>query len=125
MFHHLLSVTLSRLTRPGQPLAHLLNVCPQEPITKEQPSGCAKLGSQVDRSADAAYCSYALQTLHPRHILCHYFDPLNIHPFCQVQEATGMLISGSSALQLLDRTDYLASDLDLDVELPHGDLAVA
>ncbi|KAL0949321.1 hypothetical protein HGRIS_009396 [Hohenbuehelia grisea] len=81
--------------------------------------------SQVDRSAYAAYCSYALQTFHPRHVLCPYFDSLNIHPFFQVQEATGMLISGSSALQLLDRTDYPASDLDLDVELPHGDLAVA
>ena len=45
-----------------------------------------------------------------------YFTPLEITYFRELQATTGTIISGSTALQFFDRTDYANSDLDLYVE---------
>jgi hypothetical protein len=49
-------------------------------------------------------------------LLERYFTPSQILRFRELQCATGMFISGSSALQFFDRTVYPESDLDLYLE---------
>jgi hypothetical protein len=49
-------------------------------------------------------------------LLERYFAPLQILRFRELQCATGMFISGSTALQFFDRTVYPESDLDLYLE---------
>ncbi|KAF9474988.1 hypothetical protein BDN70DRAFT_884268 [Pholiota conissans] len=46
-------------------------------------------------------------------LLAPYFSPEQIMEFRRLQASTGMLISGSTALQFFDRVVYLESDLDL------------
>ncbi|KAG1817548.1 uncharacterized protein BJ212DRAFT_1349775, partial [Suillus subaureus] len=45
-----------------------------------------------------------------QHLSCYFLDPLS---FCSLQAQTGLIISGSNALQFLDCTFYPKSDLDI------------
>ena len=49
-------------------------------------------------------------------LLSRYFTPAEITRFRELQSLTGALISGSTALQFLDRDTYPNSDLDVYVE---------
>ncbi|KDR69023.1 hypothetical protein GALMADRAFT_145762 [Galerina marginata CBS 339.88] len=49
-------------------------------------------------------------------VLERYFPPEEVFKFRKLQATTGMIISGSTALQFLDRTEYPESDLDLYVD---------
>jgi hypothetical protein len=49
--------------------------------------------------------------------LGRYFDERDVLSFRSLQAQTGALISGSSALQVLDQTEYPESDLDVYVDL--------
>ncbi|KIP08840.1 hypothetical protein PHLGIDRAFT_12311 [Phlebiopsis gigantea 11061_1 CR5-6] len=67
--------------------------------------------SHTCRGAHAAVRSHVARTFNINAHLGRYFsDPL---AFRALQAATGTLISGSSALQFLDRTFYPEADLDL------------
>lgn len=52
-------------------------------------------------------------------LLLRYFDKEDIASFRHVQACFGVIISGSSALQFMDRTSYPGSDLDLYLEARH------
>ncbi len=57
-------------------------------------------------------------------LLSRYFEPLEILRFRELQYQTGTLISGSTALQLLERAIYPESDLDLYLEFRYtGEIA--
>ena len=63
------------------------------------------------KAARAATLTYCLHAFDINILLLRFFT----HPlaFRALQAATGTLISGSGALQFLDRTKYRSSDLDL------------
>lgn len=65
----------------------------------------------TSRQAHAALLDYKQRTFNPNKLLEMYFsDPIG---FRSLQAQTHTLISGSSALQFLDRTVYPKTDLDL------------
>jgi len=49
-------------------------------------------------------------------LIDRYFTPPEIIHFHELQATTGAIISGSTALQFFDRTNYASSDLDLYVK---------
>jgi hypothetical protein len=53
---------------------------------------------------------------HAKHIVGRYFSFQEIHRFRELQATTGVIISGSTALQFFDRTVYANSNLDLYVQ---------
>lgn len=74
--------------------------------------------SRTCKDAHYAVSSYFRRTksfdLHK--ILERYFPPQEVFKFRELQAVTGMLISGSTAVQFFDCTEYPESDLDLYVE---------
>lgn len=75
--------------------------------------------SKVNRTAFFAVESYRRRAYNITKFLLRYFTEDFVHRFRVVQSRTGMLISGSAALQFFDRTFYTHSDLDLYVEHRH------
>lgn len=75
--------------------------------------------SKVNRTASSAVKSYRKRAYNIAKFLSRYFTDDFVHRFRFVQARTGMLISGSAALQFFDRTFYKNSDLDLYVEHRH------
>lgn len=75
----------------------------------------------MSRSTYQAVNAYFRNAFHINQRLSRYFSPHDIIYFRQwLQADTGMLISGSTALQFFDRTDYPDSDLDIYVEQRHA-----
>jgi hypothetical protein len=71
----------------------------------------------MSRSTYYAVKSYFQNAFNINQRLSRFFSPHEIIHFRQwLQADTGMLISGSTALQFFDRTDYPDSDLDIYVE---------
>ncbi|KAK7457766.1 hypothetical protein VKT23_010105 [Stygiomarasmius scandens] len=69
--------------------------------------------SKVSKEAHAAVQSFNKRAFRIEKLLSRYFDtPQEINQFRQTQYRTGILISGSSALQFFDCSEY-DSDLDL------------
>jgi hypothetical protein len=66
---------------------------------------------RVCRQAKAATSSFLLRAYNIDRHLSYYFD--NPSDFRRCQEKTGALIAGSNALQLLDRSFYPESDMDI------------
>ncbi|THU97434.1 hypothetical protein K435DRAFT_889097, partial [Dendrothele bispora CBS 962.96] len=74
--------------------------------------------SLTSRQENRAVVSYNQRTFRIRKLLLRYFDTiLDIAQFRFLQYETGMLISGSAAVQFFDNTVYPGSDLDLYVEI--------
>ncbi|THU84246.1 hypothetical protein K435DRAFT_733452 [Dendrothele bispora CBS 962.96] len=74
--------------------------------------------SLTSRQENRAVTSYNQRTFRIRKLLLRYFDTiLDIAQFRFLQYETGMLISGSAAVQFFDNTVYPGSDLDLYVEI--------
>lgn len=74
------------------------------------------------KTCKASYCqvqSYKCRRFRLHELLAPYFSLPQIDYLRQLQAATGMLISGSTALQFFDRVIYPDSDLDLYVENGH------
>ncbi|KAJ3510693.1 hypothetical protein NLJ89_g4533 [Agrocybe chaxingu] len=69
--------------------------------------------SRTCREAREAVAAYSRRAFHLEGVLSCYFTPTQILKFRELQFETGALISGSTALQLLDRTKYETSDLDV------------
>jgi hypothetical protein len=68
--------------------------------------------AKASKEARDAVLSYNERAFRIEKILSRYFEPLEIITFRKLQFKTGLLISGSSALQFFDCTVY-DSDLDL------------
>ena len=68
------------------------------------------------RSAYRVVQSYIKRAYQLHKVLEKYFSPEQTLEFRALQAQTGMLISGSTALQFLDRTTFPESDLDVYVE---------
>ncbi|CAA7266123.1 unnamed protein product [Cyclocybe aegerita] len=74
--------------------------------------------SRTCRDTYAAVSSYIRRTFRIECVLGRYFSPEEILHFRHLQAATGMIISGSTALQFFDRSFYPDSDLDIYVDHP-------
>jgi hypothetical protein len=70
--------------------------------------------SRTSRGCREAVISFQRRAYNINHHLSHFFD--NPLEFRAIQARTGTLISGSNALQFLDRTFYDDADLDLYVD---------
>ncbi|PPQ91333.1 hypothetical protein CVT25_003773, partial [Psilocybe cyanescens] len=68
------------------------------------------------KNAHEAVASFVRRHFHLHNLLRRYFKPDDIVAFRRLQCVTGMLISGSTALQFFERVIYPESDLDLYVE---------
>lgn len=75
--------------------------------------------SKINRAGSIAVQSYRRRAYNITKFLSRYFTDDFVHQFRFVQSRTGMLISGSAALQFFDRTFYEDSDLDLYLEHRH------
>jgi len=74
--------------------------------------------SLASRQSYQLVSSYNSSTFRIWRILSRYFDtPSDIAHFRSLQYRLGVFISGSSALQFFDNTNYPGSDLDLYVDL--------
>ncbi|KZT55443.1 hypothetical protein CALCODRAFT_437249 [Calocera cornea HHB12733] len=62
---------------------------------------------------------YLLQAWHINTILLKFIAPDRCNAFRLLMFKTGAIISGSQALQLLMRTNYIGSDLDLYLHYQH------
>ncbi|CAA7267482.1 unnamed protein product [Cyclocybe aegerita] len=69
--------------------------------------------SRTCKAAREAVSSYNRRAFNLERVLSRYFTPTQITKLRELQFETGALISGSTALQLLDRSHYENSDLDL------------
>ncbi|THU97433.1 hypothetical protein K435DRAFT_615366, partial [Dendrothele bispora CBS 962.96] len=78
--------------------------------------------SLANKESNELVSSYNQNNFRIRRILSRYFDSVpDIAQFRLLQYETGMLISGSAALQFFDNTMYPESDLDLYVALREAD----
>ncbi|THU97391.1 hypothetical protein K435DRAFT_889001, partial [Dendrothele bispora CBS 962.96] len=74
--------------------------------------------SLANKRANADVSAFNRYTFRIRRLLLRYFDTiLDVAQFRFLQHQTGMLISGSAALQFFDDTVYPESDLDLYVNV--------
>lgn len=72
--------------------------------------------SKTCKTVREAVASFYRRAFRIEHILRRYFASHEILQFRELQATTATIISGSSALQFFDRTEYADSDLDLYVE---------
>lgn len=72
--------------------------------------------SRTCRTARSTAQSYMQRAFSIDNLLSRYFKPQEVNRFREFQCHTGAIISGSTALQFLDRAVYPESDLDLHVE---------
>lgn len=71
---------------------------------------------QINNAARIAVTHYNQLNFDLKRVLSPYFSEEETKSFRQLQITTGTVISGSTALQLFDRTTYPESDLDIYVE---------
>ncbi|KAH9480060.1 hypothetical protein JR316_0006657 [Psilocybe cubensis] len=79
------------------------------------PGDLYRYGRTCKRAHDAVN-SFIRRKFHLHGLLERYFQPNDVFDFRRLQAKTGMFISGSTALQFLDRVVYPESDLDLYLE---------
>ncbi|KJA12934.1 hypothetical protein HYPSUDRAFT_649054 [Hypholoma sublateritium FD-334 SS-4] len=72
--------------------------------------------SRTCRYANTVVKSYMKRAFNLNKLLSRFFSPTEIQRFRELQCSTGMLISGSIALQFFERVLYPDSDLDLYIE---------
>lgn len=72
--------------------------------------------SQVNKTTKQIAESYIQREFTVNRVLSRYFTPVEVLCLHYLQSTTQMFISGSTALQFFDRTNYPQSDLDLYVE---------
>lgn len=72
--------------------------------------------SRTSKTANQVVSSYIKRAFNVENVLGRFFTDPQISHFRSLQSQTGMLISGSTALQFFERTFYPESDLDLYVE---------
>ena len=100
--------------------------CPRPATTDELLFDSMRAGdllrySRVSSQTQDAVQSYIRRTFRLERILAPYFKSEDeILQFRYFQQRTGMILSGSSALQFFDRTDYPESDLDLYVPIDYA-----
>ncbi|THU97428.1 hypothetical protein K435DRAFT_889093, partial [Dendrothele bispora CBS 962.96] len=81
--------------------------------------------SLANKRANADVLSFNRHTFRIRRLLLRYFDTIpDVAQFRFLQHQTGMLISGSAALQFFDDTVYPGSDLDLYVNVGKAQLVM-
>lgn len=72
--------------------------------------------SRTSKTAYQMVSSYMRRAFNLQKLMDRFFTEIEMSSFRLWQSRTGMLISGSTALQFLDRTFYPESDLDIYVE---------
>jgi hypothetical protein len=72
--------------------------------------------SRANKGANQVVSSYMKRAFNIQNVMGRFFSETEMSYFLFLQSRTGMLISGSTALQLFERTVYPESDLDLYVE---------
>src|SRR5260221_4362327 len=72
--------------------------------------------SQINKTTQQIAYSYMRREFSVNRVLSRFFTPIELLSFHYLQSKTEMFISGSTALQFFDRTNYPQSDLDLYVE---------
>jgi len=72
--------------------------------------------SQINKTTRQIADSYTQREFNVNRVLSRFFTPVEVLSFHYLQSKTDMFVSGSTALQFFDRTNYPQSDLDLYVE---------